>query len=404
MSFEQMTLQQRVTAVNMDIMRHKDFVRLSGHVCMGESKVVDIPTAMTDGVDAYYGTQFIATMTRKQLRYVVLHENLHKALKHCLLYVDAHDHNPFAFGMAIDYVVNGMIEDMDPEFKFVERPTQVPPLVDKKYSGMSLPQVFNDLNKQYPPPPKKGGGKGEAGDGSGKPGTQTMDEHKRGRFDKDAEGRKKVEQAIDDANHQGELMAQQMAGNGKGGRSILDKATERRTDWREPLRDFIQSTCAGYDNSRFVPPNRRLLPLGYIMPSHFSETIGELLIACDTSGSMTGFYPVVFGEIARIVQTVRPERVRILWWDSAVCGDQVFTPDDYDQIANVLKPEGGGGTTPTCVPHYMRVNHIEPVAVVWLSDGYLFCEDPPMPVPSIWGVVENSSFVPRHGKVLHIHV
>ena len=392
MSFEKLTLNQRIQAANIDCMRHPKFALFSGHICMGKSEVrEDIPTAMTNGKDKFYGAEFIKDMNRKKLRYLVLHENGHVAYKHCVL--KAYDeaikrYGPQICNVAMDYVVNGLIEEMDPEFKFVERPIE-PMLVDDKFKGMSFPQVLNALLKDAKENPNSGG-------------QGSMDDHVMDIENMPHEEREKLEKMIDDANRQGELLVRKLAGNGKGGRDLFGTMQERQTNWREALQDFISAICAGDENSRFCPPNKRLLASGFIMPSHFTETIGEIVIACDTSGSMHPYYPVIFGEIARICQNVRPEGVRVLWWDTSVCGDQAFKPEQYGEIATLMKPKGGGGTTPTCVTDYMAEHKIEAKAIIWLSDGYLYCDDPATPMPSLWGIVDNEDFVPQHGKVLRI--
>lgn len=391
MTFENLTLTQRVQAANIDCMRHPKFALLSGVICMGKSEVKEgIPTAATDGKNKYYGAEFIKPMNRKQLRYLVLHENFHVALKHCILFKDWTKRAPQLTNIAQDFVVNALIEELDPEFKFVERPTEAL-CIDDKYKGWSFPQVFNDLLKDAKVVEVK----------------QSLDEHMEGdgegeERDADAEG--KLSKQIDDANRQGEMIARKLAGKEGGGRDIFGLAKERQTNWRDPLQDFIQAVCAGDDNSRFCPPNKRLLASGFVMPSHFSETIGELVIAADTSGSMTGYYPIVFGEVARICQHVKPESVRVLWWDTSVCGDQQFKPDQYEQIATLMKPKGGGGTTPDVVVKYIAKHKIDAKAIVWLSDGYLGCSDPVTPMPSLWGIVDNDDFVAAHGKTLHITV
>ena len=79
-------------------------------------------------------------------------------------------------------------------------------------------------------------------------------------------------------------------------------------------------------------------------------------------------------------------------------------PDDYDQIATLLKPKGGGGTTPEVVTEYIAKHKIDAKAIVWLSDGYLGCDDPTTTMPSLWGVVGNDEFVAKHGKTLHINL
>lgn len=398
MSFDKLTPNQKIQAANIDCMRHPQFARLAGVIAMGKSEVTPaVPTACTDGKDKLYGAEFIDGMTRKQLRYLVLHENFHVALKHCVLphYCDIFKKYKMVANMAADYVVNGMIEELDPEFKFVERPTKVAPLVDDKFKGMSFPQVLKALLDDAENQPQ--GGDGEPGDGQG-----SMDEHIMSPEDLPAELREKLEKMIDDANRQGELLSRKLRGNEAGGRDILGTMQERQTNWREALIEFINDVCKGDENSRFCPPNKRMLASGFVMPSHFDERVGEIVIACDTSGSMHWAYPIVFGEVARVCQHAKPEKVRMLWWDTSVAGDQEFVPDDYDKIAEVLAPKGGGGTTVSCVAQYMAEKQIKPKAVIMLTDGYIE-DDYVLPdVPVLWGVVENDNFMPQRGKVLRI--
>ena len=397
MTFEKMTLNQRIQAVNIDCMRHPKFALLSGVICMGKSEVSEkTKTASTNGRDKKYGVDFITPLNRKQLRYLVLHENFHVALKHCTLHKSTSSKYPKLTNVAHDYVVNALIEEMDPEFKFIERPTSTL-LIDRKYFGWSFPQVFNDLVKNGG---QQGGDDDDNGDDGHDP--EPIDAHEDGEFA--PEEIEKIDKQVDDANRQGEMLARKMAGKEAGGRDIFGYAKERVTDWRTALQDFIATISVGDDQSRFCPPNKRLLASGFIMPSHFTESIGEIIIAADTSGSMYPYYSTLFGEIARICTLTKPEKVRIIWWDTAVCGEQVFKQGDYEQIATALRPQGGGGTTPHVVVDYIRDKKIDAKAIVWLSDGYLGCDTPVTPMPSLWGIVENDSFVPTYGKVLHINL
>ena len=394
MAFQDLTLQQRISAVNIDCMRHPKFALLSGVIPMGKSDVVDnVPTACTNGKDKMYGRAFIDPLNRKQLRYLVLHENFHVALKHCVLpYYREVSKKAGAriTNIAMDHVINNMIEELDPSLNFVERPIDTL-CCDAKYKQMSFIQVLRDLMQN--PPPEDG---------------NSMDDHQpyEGDGEGDGEGSPsdKLSKDVDEANRQGKILSDRMAGDSGGGRDILETAADRMTDWRDALREFIQTVCQGDDNSRFCPPNKRLLASGFVMPSHFNESVGELVVACDTSGSMTSYYGVLFGELARICKTASPESVRVLWWDTAVRGEQVFAPIDYDNIAKLVKPKGGGGTTPHVVTEYMAEHRIQPQAVIWLTDGYLGCATPATSAPSLWGVVDNDSFVPTHGKLVRINL
>ena len=407
MAYKDLTPQQKIVAVHTDMMRNADFAILGGVSQIGDVKVTDdmeIPTAGTDGCDVYYNVHFIADMTRKQLRYLVAHENMHKALHHCTEYKHLKEKHPQEFGMAIDYVVNWQLESMDTKKDFLERPTTVPPLIDDKYANMSVPEVMRHLLQN--PPPQQGKGGKASGSGAGQP----MDVHimraksegdDAAQEEADTQNGKDLKTRIEDAVAQGTIVAQQMRGTSAGS-ADLSGFKERATDWRGPLRKFIADICEGDDQSRYAPPNRRLLPLDIIMPSHFSEATGELVIACDTSGSMAPLYAMVFGEIANICKQAVPAGVRVLWWDTRVSGDQKFLPKDYDKLRNLLKPVGGGGTTISCVAQYMRQHRIKPKATIMLTDGYVEANYESPEGNLLWGVCGNSRFVPRKGKRLLI--
>jgi predicted metal-dependent peptidase len=396
-TWDKLSAPDRVIAVHVDFSNNKDFAGLSGVVYVGDVKFENIGTAGTDGRDVYYDPAFVTGLNRKQLRYLVAHESLHKALMHCTNYAELVKKYPQLCNMAMDYVVNATIEEIDPNFTFVERIVDPAPLVDDKYKGFSFIEVLQDLLRNPPPPPPDN----PLGQGDGNGGA--MDKHIFGKAELGSKEANELGRQIDDAIRQGKLLSDKLAGKGSRN-NPLDRATQKRdTNWREHLREWVVALCEGDEYSRFAPPNKRLLPLGIVMPSHFSEATGELIVACDTSGSMTGIYPTVFGEIARIAENVRPDSVRVIWWDSAVCGEQVFKPHEYQNIGHLLSPQGGGGTTPECVVQYIRDKKYQPKGVVWLTDGYLDGSNAVVDVPALWGVVDNDHFKPPQGKAVRIY-
>jgi predicted metal-dependent peptidase len=382
--YNDMTPHERVTAVGIDLTRNALFAQLSGVAMVGRIEITDrLPTAATNGRDEYYNPDFVLAQNRKQLRYVRIHENLHKMLKHCVEYKDVCKRYPKLSNVAMDHVINLIIEEIDPNFTWVERPT-VEPCVDTKYKGWGFLRVLRDLIDQ---------GDEESGEGG-------FDEHLFDELD-DAET-EEAHRQVDEAGRQGKLLAEKLAGNGKGGGRLDLNATKRNTEWRQHLREFFDTICKGDEHSRFVPPNKRFAPLGILLPSHFSYNKGEIIIAGDTSGSMGSIYPILFGEIAQIAQTVIPDALRVIWWDTSVCGEQLFKPDEYHSIATLMKPMGGGGTTPQCVVKYIAEKQYKPRAVIWLTDGYLDGNNAVVPCAALWGVVDNESFVPPQGKAIHI--
>ena len=416
-TFDKMTAEQRLTAVNVDLANNKTFAIMSGVACVGVNKFSDaLPTAGTDGRDVYWNRDFVMTLTRKQLRFVVLHESFHKALRHCSEYQEVCKREPKASNIAMDYVVNSFIVEADPEYQFVELPTKPEPLLHPKYYGWSFIQVLRDLLKNAKPIQMQAQGDGDEGgegdadgtqigkvfvDPDGKPIGADFDEHMIGELTGDE--LKEADKQIEDAKHQGQILAQKLAGQGSRGGNLDNIMAKRDTNWREHLRNFISEICEGDEQSRYAPPNKRMLPQGIIMPSHFTESTGEIIVACDTSGSMTGLYPTVFGEIARICENVAPESVRVIWWEYAVVGEQVFKPIDYPSIAKLMKPVGGGGTRVTCVAEHIEENKLKPKCVIYLTDGYIESDYRLPEFPVLFGAVDNDSFVASRGKTLHIY-
>jgi predicted metal-dependent peptidase len=176
-----------------------------------------------------------------------------------------------------------------------------------------------------------------------------------------------------------------------------------QVDWREVLREFVSNTCVGNDYATYARPNRRLLSQGVYMPSGISETIEELVLALDTSGSIgQREITVMLTEAASILETVKPNKVRILYWGSDVVRDEVYEMHELDQMIDSTKPRGGGGTDVRCVTEYMRENNITPSAVVVLTDGYLFGGWGTWTCPVLWTILDNEHANPDVGKRVHI--
>lgn len=392
-NWEDLTLEQRVSMVKVDISSHPIFSAMVGYLYMGSIKIVsdkECPTARTDGIDQEYGDTFWKELSRKQARYVMLHEVHHIGLKHCLHYPEEMSAQPDLMGAAMDFVVNGFIEKTDPNHEFVERPTTTPPLYDKKFDGWSVGQVFRELKKTANKAPRP------------------MDEHVFQDGEEKEDKGKRIEglsKKVDAAGRMGKMLQEKVArecGQSSANHDLINSLIETYTNWRQYIREWLTEVCAGEDLSRYCPPNRRMLGCDELMPSHFSMNIGELVIATDTSGSMGWFYPIIFGEIANICKHIRPDKVRVLFWDTAVCSEQMFLPHQYDDIGKLIAPTGGGGTDPSCVAPYMQKHNINPAAIIWLTDG---CFGDPQLLPTqkqLWGVLDNKNFRAPVGKLVPI--
>jgi len=242
------------------------------------------------------------------------------------------------------------------------------------------------------------------GTGNGSPSNslpQGFDEHDwEGAQELSADEQRELARDIDEAIRQGALIAGKM---GTGGDRDLAELLEPQVNWREVMRDFIQTTCSGSDYSTWQRPSRRYIGMGHYLPSGISEAIGELVIAGDMSGSIgQREISVILTETKEICDTVHPDKVRMLYWDTQVCQDEEYDQHELDDLVKSTKPAGGGGTSVECVPEYITAKGIKPQAVVVITDGYLGGSWGQWSCPVLWVIIDNKSAKPDVGVAVHV--
>ena len=391
---KQLTTEQRLNKCVIDIMGNPKYVALAGVLMIGEKRICETtPTAYTNGRDEVYGRAFADQCNDPEFRYLILHECYHKLYLHLKTWKHLWDENPRLANMAMDYVINLKISDDNKDgFATMTGPLTVG-CYDEKYRGMDTAQVFNMLKQD---PPQEGGDGGD-GDGGGQP----LDDHDfEGAQELSADEQRELERDIDEAIRQGALIAGKM---GTGGDRDLRELLQPQVDWREVMRDFITTTCTGSDYSTWRRPNRRFMSGGVYLPSGISERVDELVIATDMSASIGDReVSVALTEIKSIADTVHPEAVRLLYWDTQVCQDERYESKDLDTMVQSTRPKGGGGTTVECVPEYMTNKHITPQAVIVITDGYLGGSWGQWSCPVLWVVIDNDSAKPDCGITVHV--
>jgi len=418
MTSEQLTAEQRVQKAIISIMQNPRYIALAGILMLGERDVIDAdqwkygtPTACTNGRDEWYHRDFVSKLNDAELRFLILHESYHKLYRHMITWQHLAKENAELANMAMDYVINiKLIDDNTDEFATMTGELAMG-CIDTKYRDWDTARVYHDLVKNPPPQDGNGGGDGKTGignpdgetvsqpltSGQGKP----IDSHDwDGAKDMTPQESKDLARDIDEAIRQGALVAGK---TGSGGDRDLVELLKPQIDWREVLREFVTTTCTGSDYSTWQRPNRRYISAGVYMPSGISESIGELVIAIDTSGSIGQPELSRFlTEVKEICDTVHPEKVRLLYWDTQVCGDEKYEMHELDDLIKSTKPQGGGGTMVECVPEHITKEGINPQACIILTDGYLGGSWGKWSCPTLWCILDNEGAVPDVGT--HVHV
>jgi predicted metal-dependent peptidase len=409
-----LSAEKRIERTHVMLMRDKDFCLFSGVFMVGKVEVSDvIPTACTNGKDVIYGRAFVDGLNDKELAFLVLHEAMHKAYRHLMVWQKIAKENPLLANLAMDYVINLQLVDYNkPDVIQMPRDKDgnLMGALDEKYRGMDTKQVYDLLKQEMENQPESGDGDGQGQEGQGGQGdgkSKCLDDHDwENAQEMSEEEKEKLAGEIDQALREGAMLAGKMNGNLS---KEMDELLHPKVDWKEALREFVKTAMMGNDRSTWRKPHKRYIGMNIVMPSYHSEKIGRIAVGVDTSGSIgTAELCQFLGEVKSICDEVKPEGIDLLYWDSRVAKHEVYNGNEVETLTDATKPAGGGGTEPGCVPQYMSKNNLLPECTVMLTDGYFFnggCGDwSGVNSPVLWCVKGNKSFVPSVGKSVYVEV
>jgi predicted metal-dependent peptidase len=393
--YRDLTAEQQVQKCTLDVITHIKYRAMAGVIMLGVTRVEDdpkkCPSAYTDGLNKTYGRKFVAGLTEQELRFVILHEAMHVALRHLITWVWMWKDDPDLANKACDYVINLLLVLSDADEGFIRMPKGG--CLDMRFKGMDSGEVFRLLKQE------KESGKGSAGDGE--PGG--FDQHgwdeAKSRTADEAAG---VERQVADAMQQGSLFSGVQGGELP---RVLGELRAPAVDWADAMREFIVNLCSGREISTWRRPNRRSIDSGVYTPSSYSEAVGRIGIGIDTSGSVGGAVLTRFlSEVVGVGSLVHPESIDLLYWDSKVAGHEIYGPGQYNTIPQSTKPKGGGGTRPSCVTTYLQEKKIKPECVIMLTDGAVGSDwGKQWPCPVLWCIVGNKRVTAGTGKTVHVN-
>jgi predicted metal-dependent peptidase len=365
------------------LLRHPFFGNLATRMGIQEADEW-LPTAATDGRNIYFNREFFTPLTVKQVEFVIAHEILHAVFDHMSR---REGRDPKIFNIACDYAVNGQIvrdrigDHNLPDIKIFH---------DSKYYGWSAEQVYDEIYEKYDEEQLAALG-------------QMLDEH----LDSEGEGKdgqpkysKEELKKIRDEMREAVMQAAQAAGAGNVPASIqrmIKELTEPKMNWREILRQQIQSTIK--NDYTFMRPNRKGWHMNAILPgTNYEETI-DICISIDMSGSIGDDQAKDFmTEIKGIMEEYKDFRIKIWCFDTSVYNEADFDGYSLDSFMD-YQPMGGGGTDFEANWNYMKENDIQPKKFIMFTDGYpfgswgdeLYCD-------TVFVIHGNNSIVPPFGE------
>ena len=364
-------------------------------------------TAYTDGVSIGVNEKFFAGLQHKERTGIIAHEVFHVMLLH---HIRKREWMPArTYQVAIDIVVNGMCLEnrftlpkdgilpenweggIDEYFKLSHKPVEevVRILMDKYPQEEELPDPTKTGTGECKDFPKEGKGDGQEGEGEDKKGQpRTTSE-----ILKREEQRVKtmIAQAYQNTKRHGDLPAS------------LDRTVREilhpKIKW---IRRIVQEIAAHSKSKHVWPPfNRRFIHQGLYLHSMKGETIGNVVWATDTSGSVDQpTLDEMNAEFAGLARTYDGE-FTCLSVDSAVQKVEQFNSQNFPKR---IEWKGGGGTNYRPAFNWVRDNMKKRVNVmVYATDGHCWrfpSEKPSYPV--FWVLWDHIQFNPPFGEVLYV--
>ena len=327
--------------------------------------------AWTDGEVIGYNPEQIKDFSVEELIWLWAHEGSHIARKHHLRIFNR-DH--VRWNYATDYQMNNNLESDG-----LQRPALA--IHDPQYKGMSSDAIYEKL------PPMRGGEDG--GDGKDKKGTDRVKPWpgKKGQKPTKAEVEaesKKVDAEVLDAAKMAEKRGKLPGDMAK----LVEDLKNPLVDWRHLLRQYIQTSAK--DDHTWRRPNRRFAWQNIYLPSLWSERIGEVVVAVDTSGSTYGHQEQFVSEVAAIARELRPSKLHLLYCDTSVSAESFDNMDDLTEFS----PRGGGGTSFVPVFDWVDEQAVTPCVLVYLTDMWGEFPEIPPNYPVIWVDCQNNGSAP----------
>lgn len=353
----------------------------------------EVDTAATNGINLYINPDFFLGLEPEERLFLILHEIMHNVYNHN---TRRGFRDPDTWNEAADYVINdeliqrnfkmpkGGLHNVDYRDMSADEVYEI--LMDRKNKGgHNQPSPWPDLKE----PQANGSGNQSPSSGNGsqtpsmsQPTAEEIEEH----------NKNLLTQAT-----QASQMAGDKAGTVPGSlQRELDDLLYPKLPWDIILQKFLFSLSK--DDYSWRKPNRRFISQGIILPSLYSEGIGKIDFAIDTSGSVSREdFNRFISEIGYVFQRFNPKEIGIMQFDSVLqSNDKVVSMHDFMK----LEFQGGGGTQIEPVLEAYKESSAK--ALIVLTDGYLYHGeelDPKKPV--VWCIYDNPRFVPNFGTAIH---
>lgn len=350
-------------------------------------------TAFTDGNSITFGSSFLDQISDKEIDFILMHEILHIALRHCSRQ-EKRDNN--LFNIACDIVVNSNIlksNNMNIESITLNKFGESMHLAPNNKEGYlyTAEEVYEMLIKNSNVSNQLSYG-------------LTFDDHSKWGND-NYEEKEWLQKVL---NAKSTIDLQNKRTNCCGNLPLCIERmylelTKPKLDWKTILNEFVQEIICDYS---FFPPDKRFHDYDFFLPdfNDKEKEISNILFMVDTSGSISNeILTNIYSELKGALEQFNDKLEGYLGFFDA----KVIEPIPFSNIDELLqiKPYGGGGTKFDIIFDYvnMHMRNEPPKSIIILTDGYAPFPDEVVTnnIPVLW-IIVDSNVIPPWGKYIKI--
>lgn len=356
-------------------------------------------TVQANDLDLIVNPEYLATLPKKQQLYAMSQLAWHMALGDPVT-VKTAEHKEL-FNLASDIYIDKML--MEDHGRILERvPGQDPRYFNRSdFDGKTRDEIYRKLIEEQEK--NNSGNSGKSSD-AGLAGDLTKPKPSDAQGDSDEQDQKgnggdsqapqqapmsdqelkdKLEDLVKNAAMQAKLAGANIPPSIA---KQLEAIYNPQVHWATVLERIVGSyKREDYSWLRF---NKAYFAHGIVLPTLYNESIGDIVVAVDTSGSISDdAYQHILGNLTFIHSNLHPSKLHLVQFTDSI--HNTMESEEGDDLNEDIFKRVNGGTDVNPVFDWVENQGIKPEVMIVFTDMYMPAvrHDPSYPV--VWGVIDN---------------
>ena len=186
----------------------------------------------------------------------------------------------------------------------------------------------------------------------------------------------------------------------------IERSYDEKVNWRDVLSQWVDGICPADYN--WLYPHDVHLQDDLILPSMKAEGYGKIMVAIDTSGSMSNEeLQLAVTEVFNALQAFFDNQQEDASIQLVYCDSEIHSVETIYSPSQVTNPSGRGGTSFSPVFDYVKKSPEPPMGLIFITDGYCYVyEHDKPPCDVVWLLTSKlaKDFDTPFGKCIDVTV